>query len=169
MRFSSLILVAALGLVPLSAACVGGKQQISAEDKERLKPYILDAVPADAKKTDVNFENKVHLVGYKIEPEQAGPGANVKLTYYWRCDEPLDEGWRLFTHIQHEGFAQHDGLDGVGPLREARGQSQVGGHRDDLLAHQHPAFDPHALLHGHAGLRRGLINWPAGRCVPPAA
>jgi hypothetical protein len=119
--------VAALGLVPLSVACVGGKQQISAEDKDRLKPYILDAVPADAKKTDVNFENKVHLVGYKIEPETAGPGANVKLTYYWRCDEPLDEGWRLFTHIQHEGFGQHDGLDNVGPLREARGQAQVGG------------------------------------------
>jgi hypothetical protein len=122
-----------LGAVVLSTAllvggaggCVGGKQQISAEDKDKLKAYILDGVPADAKKTDVNFENKVHLVGYKVEPEQAGPNTPVKVTYYWRCDEPIEEGWRLFTHIQHEGFDKFEGLDGVGPLREARGQGQV--------------------------------------------
>ena len=40
-------------LIALStAACVGGKQQISAEDKARLQAQILDAVPADAKKVD---------------------------------------------------------------------------------------------------------------------
>jgi len=123
-----LLLVGLLGVsAAASTACVGGKQQISAEDKDKLKSFILDGVPADAKKTDVNFENKVHLVGYKIEPEQAGPNTPVKVTYYWRCDEPLEEGWRLFTHIQHEGFERFEGLDGVGPLREARGQSQVGG------------------------------------------
>ncbi|MBX3260029.1 MAG: carbohydrate-binding family 9-like protein [Labilithrix sp.] len=121
----NLVLIAALGMLPFAPACVGGKTQISAEDKERLKAHILDAVPADAKKTDVNFENKVHLVGYKLEPEQAGPGTPVKVTYYWRCDEPVEEGWKLFTHVQHEGFDRHEGMDGVGPLREARGQSQV--------------------------------------------
>jgi hypothetical protein len=115
----------ALTGAPLAAGCVGGKSQASAEDKERLKAYILEAPPADAKKVDINFENKVHLIGYKVEPERAGPGTPVKLTYYWRCDEPLEEGWRLFTHVQHEGFDRFEGLDGVGPLREARGQSQV--------------------------------------------
>jgi hypothetical protein len=122
----NLLFIAALGCaLPLSSACVGGKTQISAEDKERLKPYILDAVPADAKKIDVNFENKIHLVGYKLSPEQAGPNTPVKITYYWSCDEPIEEGWRLFTHIQHEGFDRHEGLDNNGPLREIKGQGQV--------------------------------------------
>jgi hypothetical protein len=116
------VLVAAL-----SGACVGGKQQLSAEDRDRLKAYILESVPADAKKIDVNFENKVHLVGYKLEPETAGPGAQVRITYYWRCDDPLDEGWQLFTHVQHEGFDKPDNLDGVGPLREVKGKYQVAG------------------------------------------
>jgi hypothetical protein len=127
-RTAAVILASVLfaGLVPAAGAgCVGGKQQLSAEDRERLKPYILDAVPADAKKTDINFENKVHLVGYKAEPEQAGPNTKVTLTYYWRCDAPVEEGWRLFTHVQHEGFDRFDGLDNVGPLREARGNGQV--------------------------------------------
>ena len=50
-----------------TVACVGGKQQITAEDKDRLKAQILDAVPPDAKKVDINFENKVHVVGYKVD------------------------------------------------------------------------------------------------------
>ena len=107
------------------AACVGGKQTISAEDRERLKPYVLDALPADAKKLDVDFEDKVHLVGYKLEPDSAGPGAQVKITYYWRCDDPLDEGWQLFTHIQHEGYDKPDNLDASGPLRELKSNHQV--------------------------------------------
>lgn len=116
-----ILLAAALG----GGACVGGKTQISAEDKERLKPYILEAVPGDAKKIDVNFENKIHLVGYKVDPENAGPGTPVKVTYYWRCDEPIDEGWQLFTHVQHEGYDRPENLDANGPLREMKGKSQV--------------------------------------------
>jgi len=123
-RTIALVLALTAG-VALSSACVGGKTQISAEDKQRLAQYILDAPPADAKKLDVNFENKVHLVGYKLEPELAPPGTAVKITYYWRCDEPLEEGWKLFTHVQHEGFPGHEGLDSVGPLRENKGNSQV--------------------------------------------
>lgn len=121
----ALLLASCLALVPVVAGCVGGKTQASAEDKERLKAFILDAVPADAKKIDVNFDNKVHLVGYSVTPELAGPGTSVKLTYYWRSDEALDDGWQLFTHVQHDGFERHEGIDTSGPLREARGRSQV--------------------------------------------
>ncbi|MDB4946328.1 MAG: hypothetical protein JWP97_5862 [Labilithrix sp.] len=108
-----------------TAACVGGKQTISAEDKQRLAAQILDAVPAEAKKVDVNFENRVHLVGYQVEPELAPPGTTVKVTYYWRSDDPLDEGWQLFTHIQHEGYEKPENLDTNGPLRELKGNHQV--------------------------------------------
>jgi hypothetical protein len=119
-------LIAALGAVSIGpVACVGGKNQISAEDKDRLKAYILDAVPADAKKVDINFENKVHLVGYKIEPDHGGPGTPIKVTYYWRSEDPLEEGWQLFTHIQHEGKDRPENLDANGPLREPKGRFQV--------------------------------------------
>ena len=53
----------------LTAGCVGGSKGTSAGDLEKLKPYILEAVPADVtNKLDINFENKIHLVGYKVEP-----------------------------------------------------------------------------------------------------
>ena len=115
--------MAAAGMAPV--ACVGGKQQIAAEDRDRLKAQILDAVPSDAKKTDINFENKVHIVGYKVSPELAPAGTVVKVTYFWRCDDPLEEGWQLFTHIQHEGYEKPENLDSNGPLRELKGNHQV--------------------------------------------
>lgn len=117
--------ILALGLATvLSTACVGGSKGISAEDKDRLKAYILDAPPADiAHKLDVNFENKVHLIGYKFDPETAKPGAETKLTYYWRCDDTLEEGWLLFTHTKDDGSGKMGNLDYVGPLRDQRNGS----------------------------------------------
>lgn len=108
--------------------CVGGSKGLSSEDKEKLKPYILDAVPNDVKhRIDINFENKVHIVGYKVEPEVASKGTDVKITYYWRVDEALDEGWMLFTHLRDEDADHNDNLDWVGPIREQRGNKQVFG------------------------------------------
>jgi len=122
MLASCLALVAAL-----SAACVGGGKGQSAEDKERLKAFVVESVPESAKKIDVNFENKIHLVGYKAEPENAPPGTDVKLTYYWRCDEPIEAGWSLSTHVQHEGIEKPDNADNVGPLREWKEGAQTFG------------------------------------------
>src|SRR3984957_5992539 len=103
----------------LSLSFVGGKKGLSSGDKERPKANVLDAVPADlTHKMDVNFENKVHLVGYKFEPELAHPGQESKLTYYWRCDDTLDDGWLLFTHTKDTGSGKMGNLDFVGPLRE---------------------------------------------------
>jgi len=95
------------------------------EDRERLKAQILEAAPADAKKVDINFENKVHVVGYKTVPELAPAGTKVTVTTYWRCDDPIEEGWQLFTHIQHEGHDKPENLDANGPLRELKGNHQV--------------------------------------------
>jgi hypothetical protein len=110
-----------------SAGCVGGSKGLSSEDRDKLKAYILDAPPEDIQhKVDVNFENKVHLIGYKIEPDSARPGQEVKITDYWRCDDPLDDGWLLFTHTKDEGTGKMGNLDYSGPLREERnGSHQV--------------------------------------------
>jgi hypothetical protein len=115
------------GWCALAAACVGGsKSGVTAEDKERLKPYVLEQAPADIPhKVDINFENKVHLIGYKFEPELAKPTTDVKLTYWWRCDDTLDEGWQLFTHLHDDASDKSDNLDAVGPIRENKNNRQI--------------------------------------------
>ncbi len=121
---SGLVLVA-LGLQ--GAACVGGSKGASAEEKEKLKAYVMDAVPADAKKLDINFENKVRLVGYKFEPEQAKPGETVKLTYYWKDEDTVEDGWLLFTHLHDDTADKSDNMDWTGPLRENKNNKQIMG------------------------------------------
>lgn len=130
MHFHGIFGIALAGLVAgtsVTVGCVGGSKGLSAEDKQKLAAYILDAPPADIPhKLDVNFENKIHLIGYKFEPETAKPGQEAKLTYYWRCDEPLEDGWLLFTHTKDDGSGKMGNLDYVGPLRDQRnGSHQV--------------------------------------------
>ncbi len=115
-----------VALVALGLGCVGGSKGLSAEDKDKLKPYILDSAPADIPhKTDINFENKVHLIGYKFDPENAHPGADVKITYWWRVDDTIEDGWQLFTHVRDDAADRTDNLDMNGPLRELRNNKQL--------------------------------------------
>ena len=109
-----------------AVGCVGGSKGLTSADQDRLKPYILDSAPADLQhKVDVNFENKIHLVGYKFDPETAKPGQDVKITMYWRCDDALDDGWSLFTHLHDDVSDKSDNLDWAGPLRENRNNKQL--------------------------------------------
>lgn len=115
------ILIAGGLALTLGTACVGGSKGLSDEDKQKLAAYIVDGEPADIPhKTDINFENKIHLIGYKAEPETAKPGTEIKITWYWRCDDALDDGWSLFTHVHDDSNDKSDNLDWVGPLRENR-------------------------------------------------
>jgi hypothetical protein len=96
-----------------------GSHDHGAARKKKLEDYILDAAPADIPhQLDVNFENKIRLLGYKFEPESARPGQEVTLTYYWRCDDTVEDGWSLFTHTKDEGNGKFRNIDYIGPLRE---------------------------------------------------
>ena len=115
-----------LTVVVGATGCVGGSKGLTGDEKEKLKPYILDSAPADMQhKVDVNFENKVHLIGYKFDPETAKPGQDVKITMYWRCDDTLDDGWSLFTHLHDDVSDKSDNLDWAGPLRENKNNKQL--------------------------------------------
>ena len=90
----------------LATACVGGSKEVNETDKARLASLILDKEPAIDHKREINFDNKIRLLGYKTEPKGAvRPGQKVKVPMYWKVDKALgEEGWNLFTHV----------LDGAG-------------------------------------------------------
>lgn len=93
----------ALGAVLLLAAetgCAKRKGGLSSKEREQLKEHVLDDLPGDVPhKVDVNFEDKVHLVGWKAEPETAAPGTKIAFTLYWKKSGDLDPDWKLFTHL----------------------------------------------------------------------
>lgn len=105
-------------ILAVGAGCVSSKG-LTAEEKEKLKANILETEPQDVgTKLDINFENKFRLLGSKVEPPEARPGTEVKLTYYWKCDDTIEDGWMLFTHVRDPVLDKRDNLDNVGPLRE---------------------------------------------------
>jgi cellulose/xylan binding protein with CBM9 domain len=98
----------------------------SQAEAERLKDFVLDAPPADiGTHLDVDFAGKVSLLGARVEPSSGlKPGSKVKFTLYWRAQQKLDAGWKLFTHIVDASGERVLNIDNVGPLREMRSGSQ---------------------------------------------
>jgi hypothetical protein len=119
-----------LVVVPaLATACVGGSEDgPPPEQTEALKQYVLDAEPADVgTKIGTNFDNKITLLGAKVEPAGALQGGQrVKVTMYWKCVKELGEpGWKLFTHVIDGSGERLLNIDNVGPIRRAVGGDQA--------------------------------------------
>jgi len=112
----------------LAGACVGGSKEAPAVDQtEALKAFILDAPPADVgTKVDINFDNKVTLLGAKVEPASVRAGDRVKVTMYWKVTKEIGEqGWKLFTHVVDGSGERVLNIDNVGPLRRMVGHDQA--------------------------------------------
>lgn len=127
-----------LGLVTLTSlsalACATPKTEEPAAESHdpaaeaaRLKPYVLDEAPADVgTHVDADLEGKVTLLGARVEgPSEVKPGAQVKYTLYWKVNQKLEGGYKLFTHVVDGAGERLLNIDNVGPLRELRGKSQA--------------------------------------------
>ncbi len=88
-----------------------------------LAKHIVTEPPAGMTKTDVDFDGKVRLVGYTVSPKLAvyPPGTKLTVTLVWRCEQQLEPGYGLFTHLVGASGQQIDNLDDKGPLRRLEG------------------------------------------------
>lgn len=124
-----------LWVIGLSACLAWGCAKGAEETETKPLPplldeHVLDAVPADIpQRTFIDFEGKVHLVGYDVQPEGVvAPGGTVKLTLYWKSVSKLSPGWKLFTHLvdpRGHRFPSGGNIDNVGPLRQGSGNEQA--------------------------------------------
>lgn len=114
-RLSTLLL--ALGIAACSRPAAPTEQ---VPPDPALEAHALESVPTDiAHRTYVDFEGKVQLIGYALDPEDAaGPGKRMKLTLYWQSSAPLGPGWSLFTHVLDNEGRQIKNADNDGPLRK---------------------------------------------------
>lgn len=116
--------------VLLTALVLGGcartGQKSEAAEPAALDPalegHVLDSVPSDIEnRLFVDFEGKVHLIGYAVEPKtDATPGSRFKLTLYWRSVSPLGPEWSLFTHLLDGSGRKFGNTDNEGPLRRLK-------------------------------------------------
>lgn len=111
-----------LGTSALAVGCVTSPKKDKAKTTAKAaKNLVLDAVPGDAKKLEVNFDNKLTLAGYKLHTKgDVKPGDKVSYTLYWKVEKPLeDKGYRLFTHVFDGTKKRLLNIDKIGDLRQS--------------------------------------------------
>ncbi len=79
------------------------------------------AVTAPTRQTDLppmqyqvkaNFGDRATLLGYDLGPDAVLPGGTLRLTLYWRAEQPMSRSYTVFTHLLDAASrvaAQHDG------------------------------------------------------------
>jgi cellulose/xylan binding protein with CBM9 domain len=109
----------------LGGACVS--EEPSKEPPGEVAKYIVDKAPEKLTALNINFDDKVTLLGVEIDPGlDVAPGKRVKLTMYWRADKALDDpSWKLFTHVLDGAGDRVLNIDNVGPLRQAGPSGQA--------------------------------------------
>lgn len=116
----AMLLVASVG----SCICVERPKRITADERERLRERILSEPPATMQHAvGANLDNRIELIGYDLQAERdlqerIIPGRAITVTWYWRCIEPLEEGWKLFTHVTDSAGDNRVPADRVGLVRE---------------------------------------------------
>ena len=59
----------------------------------------------------VNFDHKIELIGYDMEPSTFYPGETVKVSLYWRCLEEMDKNYTLGLKLIGPGDKEYASLN----------------------------------------------------------
>jgi hypothetical protein len=69
-------------------------------DAVRLAPVTVRPRPGDIPNPlNVNFGDKVALIGYTLDQRIARPAETMRLTLYWRALNPMTVNYSLFVHV----------------------------------------------------------------------
>ncbi|MDI7267297.1 MAG: carbohydrate-binding family 9-like protein [Myxococcota bacterium] len=107
-----------------SCICVERPKRITDDERGRLQGMILaDVPPTMQHRVGANLDGRIELVGYDLKADRDAqgrivPGKSITVTWYWRCLEPLEEGWKLFTHVVDAAGENRVPADNRGLVRE---------------------------------------------------
>jgi hypothetical protein len=119
------VLVTALALSVVTTACVDDAPELSPDERRELEDYLLDEAPTPEHPLEIQFGDRLRLIGYDTSADEITPGEPFTVTWYWQVQRTVGGGWMLFTHIDDDGEGESvRNADGVGetvssaPIRE---------------------------------------------------
>ena len=59
--------------------------------------------PPFAHPVDARLGEQVELLGYDLSADEVAPGGTLHLTLIWRCREPMNRAYTVFTHLLDAG------------------------------------------------------------------
>jgi hypothetical protein len=108
----------------LASGCVEKEKHSSKADRELQKAIVLTEAPKPQHPLEIQFANKVRLLGYDISTTSVRENEPFSVTWYWQVLEPLDEGFRIFTHLMDADKHSRLNLDSARPFRGAYPEAQ---------------------------------------------
>jgi hypothetical protein len=82
-------------------ACRSPKKVLTEHDKQQVKDSLLPEPPTGPEIVPVNvlFEDKIKLLSYSVDKQQAKAGDTIAMTLYWECLAPVDGDFKIFVHL----------------------------------------------------------------------
>jgi hypothetical protein len=77
-------------------ACIQGSPGAGSRSYQR---HVSTKAPSPGHRIDAQLGDGLELIGYDLEPDEPGPGNDLRLTWYWHCKQPLGGNWQIFTHL----------------------------------------------------------------------
>jgi 4-amino-4-deoxy-L-arabinose transferase-like glycosyltransferase len=75
-------------------------------------------VPSTVDRTwEVNFDDKITLLGYELDSEPVRSGESFHVKVYWQAQREMEEDYKVFVHLYDEAgniLAQQDRMPGLG-------------------------------------------------------
>ncbi|MBI5510463.1 MAG: glycosyltransferase family 39 protein [Deltaproteobacteria bacterium] len=68
------------------------------EDSRKAAKYLVTELPPTAAKIDADFEGKIKLIGWTVEPPTVKPGASATVSFFYQAGQVMDRDWQIFVH-----------------------------------------------------------------------
>lgn len=121
-RIPALVVLFLTAFLLSNAGCVSKKsKELSEKDKAQLEKFILDSAPEGIEPLNINYDDKITLLGYKTSIKgTVKPNQQLSVTLYWRSNKEIgDTGWGLFTHLHDAAGKRVANVDSSGPMRKS--------------------------------------------------
>lgn len=115
---SSVVLFAVLAFTALGG-CAEKTDRLTTAQRQKVMGWVSKSKTTPEKPLNIQFGDKVTLIGYDVSTDKAEPGKGFTVTWHWQVDKKLGEGWRLFTHLADGADVNRVNLDLNGLVRQS--------------------------------------------------
>lgn len=116
--FALSLAAASLAASVAVGGCTEQSHQLSSSERQSIAKHVSNKAPTPEHPLHAVYEDKIELLGYSVHPDVWKEGQKIEVTWYWKCDAPLEEGWQLFTHVADASGKNRLNQDSVGTIRE---------------------------------------------------
>ena len=148
-----------IGLALVASGCKSpaARTRVLTKDQERqIAENVLKAPPKMQHPGEINFDNKIVLLGYDLTGEPKA-GSSFDITMYFRVDQPLHGDWKVFLHFEAPGKRRqpfdHYGVGGLYPVSQWK--------KGEIIRDKITVAVPRDWPNGKTQLLIGFFDWGA--------